>query len=311
MRNSLTLCLLFIFLSLQGVNIIPLPREYETLLGGEFQLTDKTQVRAESKDLQPIADYLIRTLEKRYGVNLINVKRGKQSIYLMIDPEVATAPEGYFLNIGPKQIVVTGFDEAGVFYGVQSLLQCFHVEASTTPDALLRVVAPIMIADDAPAMSYRAVRLLPSHGQKSVDEMKQLIDHLAYRKINRLHWRLNDASHLIYVSEQYPLLALGSIESKDQPLGTFSANQMRELVDYASSRHVALVPEIEEPQNDSIFRKAYGSLYAADSANLTEGRFCLKKGLFCTNDPTTFNIMKLVVHEMHAIFGGERVSVKI
>lgn len=69
----------------------------------------------------PAAAQLIEAVERRTGIRLGAADGGPAEIELFIDPD-SSAAEGYTLEIGDRAIIV-GADEAGLFYGVQTLLQ--------------------------------------------------------------------------------------------------------------------------------------------------------------------------------------------
>ena len=287
----------FFVFAAQALSIIPMPREYETLLGGFFVLTDKCKVSVDSKSLEPIANALETKLYELSGIDLKLVKRGKQSIYLTIDPEVATAADGYFLSIGTKQIVVTGYDQAGVFYGVQTLLQCLEVEQSNQNTLGKVVKAPIMIADDLPATYYRAVRLNYSNEGIDIESLIKLIDELAYRKINFLHLPLNDSINWYYRSEIYPNLSRNVAYSIDK-------SELERVMLYAKERYVTIVPEIVCQVDSASYSDAYPSVFNSQDSYQIGSRWCLQKDMCCLNHPSLYALMSKQVEELETLFAG-------
>ncbi|WP_315073187.1 family 20 glycosylhydrolase [uncultured Microbacterium sp.] len=223
---------------------------------GRMPITAKTRVRGSS----PAAAQLIDAVERRSGIRLSVVDEAAADIELIVDPE-SSAPEGYTLEIGDQAIVV-GADEAGLFYGVQTLLQLLRQDDSGW--ALLRADVA-----DSPRFPRRGVMLDVARHFFGVDDVKRFIDSTSALKFNHLHLHLSDDQGWRVHIDSWPLLterASGTSANGD-PGGFYSKDDYRELVAYAASRHMIVIPEIDLPGHTHAIGVAYPELVEAPVLN--------------------------------------------
>ena len=173
-------------------------------------------------------------------------------------PEVHDNAEGYVLTVEKSGVVVEALAPAGLFYGVQTLLQMYA-------DGKVRLGKIV----DAPRFAYRGVMLDVSRHFFDVEFVKKQIDAMAYYKLNHLHLHLTDAAGWRVEVERYPRLTdfaawrthatwkewwnggrryveRGSEEAHG---GYYTKEQVREIVDYARNRYITVIPEIEMPSH--------------------------------------------------------------
>lgn len=139
--------------------------------------------------------------------------------------------EGYTLSITPTSIAITSPGNAGLFYGVQSLMQLLY--ADTTKSIGCTEIK------DVPAFSFRGMHLDVTHRFFSVVVIKRYLDAMAKLKLNQFHWQLTNA-------EKW------SLEIKSNPSLTdkadfYSQEQVKEIVRYAQERFINVIPEINLP----------------------------------------------------------------
>ncbi|WP_380177431.1 beta-N-acetylhexosaminidase [Kalamiella sp. sgz302252] len=166
---------------------------------------------------------------------------------------------GYQLAIGKQQAEVIGYDQDGIFYGLQSILSLLPADGSAKI-ATLR-------ASDAPRFAYRGVFLDVARNFHSKAAVMRLLDQLSAWKINAFHFHLSDdeawrieipglpeltetgGRRCHDLSERRCLLPqLGSgPESDNNGSGHFSRQDYIELVKYAAARGIQVIPEIDMP----------------------------------------------------------------
>lgn len=168
-------------------------------------------------------------------------------------------PGAYRLKIGAKEAVVTGYDESGVFYGLQSIL------------ALVPTEGPMKIAtleaSDAPRFAYRGVHLDVGRNFHTKAAVLRLLDQMAAYKLNKFHFHLSDdegwrieipglpeltdigSKRCHDLSETRCLLPqLGSGPTSDNSgSGYFSRADYIDIVKYARARQIEVIPEIDMP----------------------------------------------------------------
>ncbi|MBQ5666112.1 MAG: beta-N-acetylhexosaminidase [Akkermansia sp.] len=171
-------------------------------------------------------------------------------------------PEAYTLNVTGQQISI----------GVATPL-ALHAAAQTLAQAAEHGQIPAMQVADAPALQHRGIMLDPSRHPISVADTKRILDLMARYKLNRLHWHLCDDQGWRIEIKKYPLLtSIGSKrketscwihqEKKDgKPVEFFySQAEIREVVEYAHSLGIIIIPEIEIPGHASAAVAAYPQL---------------------------------------------------
>jgi len=225
------------------VSIIPQPREL-TATGAKFQLDRNARIvlaDPKSVDDQFAANDFIEDSKQTANVTLkISRNRGRKTILIgllslpAIDAALRTASvtlpaslneEGYLLSVGAESVVVAGASPAGVFYGLQTLKQLVRGSGA---DAYIQGVRIL----DWPAMRWRGVSDDISRGPvPTVAYIKRQLRTFAAYKLNM---------HSFYMEHTF--------SSKAHPLigpegGSLTPHEIREVVAYARSYHIELVPE--------------------------------------------------------------------
>lgn len=179
-------------------------------------------------------------------------------IVLRVDGAVSR-PEGYALSVGEAGAHVTGADEAGVFYGVQTLLQLLREDHDGTWGLLRAEVA------DAPRFPRRGLMLDVARHFFGVDEVKRFIDAASALKFNHLHLHLSDdQGWRVHIDSWPKLTELAAATAADgDPGGFYTKDDYREIVEHAASRHMIVIPEIDLPGHTHAIGVAYPELVEA------------------------------------------------
>ena len=175
------------------------------------------------------------------AVRLVNAKNRRQS-------------GGYRLTVDASGVVVQGNDAAGVFYGVQTLIQLLPTRAGIVPQL------PMVEVTDYPRFAYRGMHLDVVRHYFPVAYIKQYIDRMALHKLNFFHWHLTDDQGWRLDLKCYPQLTqAGSMRAgeregvypgvyQEQPYGGYyTAEDVAEVVRYAQERHITVIPEVDIP----------------------------------------------------------------
>ncbi len=134
--------------------------------------------------------------------------------------------ESYSLKITAEGAEIRSPSSAGLFYGVQTLLQM--VEGTGGQAAL-----PAAEIRDWPALAYRGFMMDLGHGQLlRVSEIERQIDHLARFKANQYYFYSEATIEL----DGYSIV---------NPEGRYTRDEIRHIIDYARERHVDVVPCLE------------------------------------------------------------------
>jgi hexosaminidase len=173
----------------------------------------------------------------------------------LAEPEVllgsGPGPEGYTLEIDAAGIRIAAADEAGAFYGRQTLLQL--VDGGRVP--FVRV-------EDRPRFAYRGAMLDVARHFFAVAEVERYIDDIALLKINHLHLHLTDDQGWRIEIESWPELtrAGAATQVNGGGGGYYTQDEYRRIVEHAASRFVTIVPEIDMPGHTNAAIVAYPEL---------------------------------------------------
>ena len=224
------------------ISIIPAPRQL-TATGEVFKIDrrvhlsladpkstdDRFAVADFVEDLRQTAGVFLRMGRGRGGSILIGLLN-HQTIQSALQNAALTMPpslneEGYILSVSAHRVVVAGADPAGVFYGLQTLKQLVHGNSS---DAYIQGVQIV----DWPAMRWRGVSDDISRGPvPTLDYVKRQLRTFAAFKLNLHSFYMEHA----FSSAEHPLIGPNG--------GSLTPDEIRELVAYARSYHIELVPE--------------------------------------------------------------------
>ena len=220
-------------------------------------------------------------------------------------------PEGYALNVTKKGIELRAASKSGLFYGEQTLRQLYTSKG-----------IPCVSIQDNPRFPYRGLHLDVSRHFFPKEEVMKLLNVMSYYKLNTLHMHLTDAGGWRIQMDKYPKLTTDVAfrtesdwqkwwDGKDRkylPEGTpgayggyFTKEDIREIVDYATARHINIIPEIEFPgHSDEVF-VAYPELSCAGKPYTT--------GDFCIGNEKSFTFMEDVLSEVIELFPSEYIHI--
>ena len=245
--------------------VVPAPAAIEAGSGAPFRLTSDTTVTGDTD----AAAALAAIVKARTG--LTPASGGTASgIDLRVEPGSGAA-ESYRIAVDEASVVVTGADAAGLFYGVQTLGQLIARDSAGGQehgqDAEWTV--PAVTIEDAPRFAYRGAMLDVARHFHPLETVKGYIDRAASLKLNALHLHLTDDQGWRIQLDSRPELterasgtSVGgdSTEGQGTPGGFFTKADYREIVEYAASRHMIVVPEIDMPGHTHAVGLAYPEL---------------------------------------------------
>ena len=189
--------------------LIPLPQKM-ACREGAFQLQAKTAICADSA-AQETGTYLAERLRTGTGYSLNVLTSNKplpaEGVIILTTREAKPelGAEGYELTVTPKSVVVRAAKSAGLFYGVQSLLQLMPAEVfAAKPVAGIDWRIPCVQIEDQPRFQWRGLLLDVARHFFTKEEVKQLLDLMAQHKLNTLHLHLTDDQGWRIEIKKYP-----------------------------------------------------------------------------------------------------------
>lgn len=243
--------------------VIPAPASVRAD-GTPYRLTGGTHIVVDGgPEVLPVGEYLAGILRPSTGYRLPVTERREAGIRLRLaSGETGLGQEGYRLESGPSGVTLTARAPAGLFHAVQTLRQL--LPAAVEKDSVQP--GPWLIAGgtikDTPRYGWRGAMLDVSRYFFGVDQVKRHIDQLALYKFNKLHLHLSDDQGWRIAIDSWPRLAPygGSTQVGGGPGGYYTKADYQEIVRYASSRHLEVVPEIDMPGHTNAALASYAEL---------------------------------------------------
>lgn len=298
------------------VSIIPVPQSVE-MSSGTFRFNSQTGLytNLEGEARQFLTDYLDATLS-RLNESAEPIEKNGINLLLVTAKDNFTTSESYRLEINPSTISISAGDEAGLFYGIQSLLQV--IGPAKDESAL---TAPSIIINDAPRFPYRGMHLDVSRHFFDVAFVKKQLDAMARYKLNRFHWHLTDGAGWRIEIKAYPLLTERAAwrthsnwkewwnsdrlySSKDDPDaygGYYTQDEVKDIVAYAAKRYITVIPEIEMPGHSEEVLAVYPQLSCSGKPYVESD--------FCIGNEETFTFLENVLTEVMALFPSEYIHI--
>ncbi|SDD25656.1 hexosaminidase [Mucilaginibacter pineti] len=260
MKFKILLALLLVsgYLQAQNLNIIPQPRSVVNG-AGQFSFNNHSTVGVNDTSLVSLAAFFQKEVLKATGLTLaVNKDSARNPINLKLilanTPQVTGA---YNLKITPQYISIASSNKEGIFYGLISLLQLIKDQPKGDGRGLTLPIADI---NDAPRYQWRGLMLDESRHFFGKAKVRQILDWMAYYKLNKFHWHLSDVQGWRIEIKKYPKLALvGGIGDYSDTTAAhyYTQDEIKEMVAYAAQRFITVIPEIDMPGHATAANKAY------------------------------------------------------
>jgi len=210
--------------------------------------------------------------------------------------------EGYELTITPEGVRVAAAQPAGVFWGVQTLRQMLPATAEGLTEYRLATGR----IRDYPRFGWRGMMLDVARHFIGVEEVKRLIDLMASYKLNRLHLHLSDDQGWRIAIASWPNLTAcgGSTEVGGGSGGYYSQAEYAEIVGYAASRYITIVPEIDMPGHTNAALASYAELNCDGAARPPYTGTEVGFSSLCIGKEITYRFVEDVVREIAALTPG-------
>jgi hexosaminidase len=273
-------------------HLIPNPASLDPS-AGEFILSRHTTISIAPENEETI---VLRELLSGY-LQQATAGEGTGTIQLLLDGDTALREEGYELSITPGSVLLRAHRAAGLFYAIQTLRQLLPADESET----LRL--PALSIRDVPRFPWRGAMLDVARHFFGMQDVKRYIDLISHYKLNRLHLHLTDDQGWRLEIKSWPRLTSfgGRSQVGGGGGGYYTQDQYRELVEYARSRYVTIVPEVDTPGHTNAALAAYAELNSSEEAPaLYEGTRVGFSTLWI-NSEITYRFLDDVIGELAAL----------
>ena len=309
--------------------LIPIPQTV-TYAETAFKISQGTTIGLESSsaELLSIADYFNHKVNPALGYSLEVKEQGDIQFSLINNPDLGN--EGYHLKVEKRQISIEANQPAGIFYGVQTLLQMLpkEIRSQQVQHDVEWAIAGADITDK-PQFPWRGLMLDVSRHWFTKEEVMRFIDELAEYKMNVFHWHLtDDQGWRIEIKSLPNLTAKGAWRAKrvgqwwqrepQQPDeeatygGYYTQEDIKDVLAYAKQRYVRVIPEIDVPGHSLATLVAYPELAcmkAPKYVNVGNKFYGEDENTLCAGKEETFEFLDKVFTEVAALFPDEYIHV--
>lgn len=254
------------FENLSNISLIPYPAEI-TAGDGKLSVASLNAITYPNDEVENYVSEFATMLAKTSGTTLTVKASGATAaageIWLAVDESLPA--EGYTFRSGENGIEIKASAKAGFFYAIQTLKQLLPRELfGEQLAAEAEWSIPYVTINDYPQFGHRGFMMDVARHFFDKNEVKKVLDIMAFYKMNRLHWHLTDDQGWRIEIPEYPLLTeVGAVRSgsftspgdgskffDDTEYGRgmwFSQDDLREIVAYAAELNIEILPEIDLP----------------------------------------------------------------
>lgn len=310
------------------IQVIPKPAELK-LNEGVFEFTENTKLVVDVKNKLEITNVLIDKFKNTEGWNLEVIKEAPFKNYIEFLLDESLKNEGYTLTVTSDKITISAKDVTGFMYGMETIRQLLPIEIeSKSKVSGVDWVIPNVEIKDAPRYKWRGLMLDVSRHFFEKEYVKQIIDGLAMHKMNVLHLHLVDDQGWRIEIKKYPKLTEIGAYRVDQEeahwdgrrvttgddIGTFGGfytqEDIKEIVSYAASKGVEVVPEIEMPAHVMSAIASYPELSCFETPiGVPSGGVWPITEIYCAGKDSTFEFLENVLIEVIELFPSKYIHV--
>jgi hexosaminidase len=312
-------CFWIVLLSVQMGNsqdqvlIIPQPRQI-SVIGEPISVLSAIDI-----EIDPEFMYLENQLKQYFkDWNSLSERQtdGYFTLRFLKDKTVSTNEEAYSLSVTDSGVIVSALSEKGAFYGFQTLKQLIDFRKDTIQVMKVDVF-------DQPRFSWRSYMLDEGRYFFGKEFVIKMLDELAELKINKFHWHLTEDAGWRIEIKKYPKLTSEAAYRKDTQIGGWSSDkysgvphggfytqdEIREIIEYAKSLHIDIIPEIEMPGHASAAIVAYPWLGVIGKIKEVPVRFGKHDDSFNIAKEEVQVFLKDVLDEVIALFPYEVIHI--
>jgi hexosaminidase len=328
-----TLVALFILVSStvfaqKDIAIVPKPANMQ-VKEGAFQFSKDTKIIASNAAQKEIATALMNKFKAATGwqPEFSNKKPKNNYIEFKIDKNLNR--EAYQLEVTSKSIVITAKENAGLIYGLETIRQLLPtaIESKNQVSNVNWVIPNVSIKDE-PRFQWRGLMLDLSRHFFDKNYVIQTIDRLAMLKMNVLHLHLVDDQGWRIEIKKYPKLTeIGAWRVNQENViwnarltvdpnekgtygGFLTQEELKEIVKYAATKNVQIIPEIEMPAHVSSAIAAYPELACFNQKiGVPSGGVWPITDIYCAGKENTFQFLQDVIDEVIAIFPSKYIHI--
>ena len=249
-------------------------------------------------------------LEMKVGKSYVSLSE----VQLIYRNDDSLPNEAYKISVRGKKIIVKASSDNGFLYARQTLDQL--------TDEAGRV--PCVEIYDAPRFAYRGMHLDVARHFFGVDQVKKYLDVMAIHKMNTFHWHLTDDQGWRVEIKRYPKLTEFGSMRKETAIGKgwydvkydgiphggyFTQDEVKEIVAYAASKGITVIPEIDVPAHMLAAVASYPELCCTGEQHDVWGRWGVSPEILCAGKEESFEFLENVLMEIMELFPSEYIHI--
>jgi hexosaminidase len=296
-------------------DVIPIPMELHPDPSADFTLTGSTVLAVSGGAVaEPTATWLAALLRHGTGFALpitVGAAHAGRVIALELgDADPSLGDEGYTLTVRPGSVVIRAATGAGLFHGAETLRQLLPGSVETAGGRGPWTVSGGQIVD-RPRYPWRGAMLDVARHFFSVADVERYIDEIALYKINILHLHLTDDQGWRIAINGWPQLTAvgGSTEVGGGTGGYYTQDQYRQIVAYAASRYVTVVPEVDGPGHVNAALASYPELTCSGTAPPLYTGIDVGFSSLCVGKAVTYQFLDEVLGQLAAMTPGSYIAI--
>ena len=255
--------------------------------------------------------------------NLLAEGTADQGIVFAYDESVPF--EAYVLDVKPECVLVKASGLRGFNYAVQTMKQLLPVQIfGGEPAPRESWTMQSVYINDVPRFSYRGLHLDEGRHFFGVEEVKRYLDIMEVHKLNKFHWHLTEDQGWRIEIKKYPLLTeIGAVRKgtcvrknfhthDGVPYGEgmwYTQDQIREVVAYAASKGIDVIPEIDLPGHMLGALAAYPELGCTGGPYDVWTRWGVSEDVLCAGNEKVYEFLEDVFDEVCELFPYEYIHV--
>jgi len=318
-----------------AVSVIPYPASASVESGVRYTFTANPVVALSAPndaDLRGLGALAVEVLREGLGasarISPTAATTGQPAAVVLhlVQRDSAKGAEYYRLDVTPRGVAISAPRYAGLFYGLQTLRALLEAErtraGAATPTTMTLSLPGVHIAD-APRFSYRGLHLDVGRHFMPVSFVKRYIDLMSRYKYNTFHWHLTEDQGWRIEIKKYPRLTeVGGCRKETQLgrnrnpyvgdsiryCGSYTQDEIRDVVAYAKTRYITVIPEIEMPGHSLAALTAYPELGCGPGPYQVRTTWGVDENIFCPKEET-FTFLENVLTEVMALFPSTYIHV--
>lgn len=312
----------------EEIAVIPKPAQL-TLAEGSFQFGDDTQIVISDAAQKEMISGFLSKFKNAAGWDLEVSEKAPKADFVQLVVDSNLEEEAYKLDVNSDRVIISAKGNAGFLYGLETLRQLLPVSFES-PDKIgdIAWIIPNLTISDQPRYKYRGLMLDVSRHFFEIDYLKETIDRLAMLKMNVLHLHLVDDQGWRIEIKKYPKLTEvgawrvdqedkhwdGREETSPDEKGTYGGfytqEELKDLVAYAATKNVEIIPEIEMPAHVTSAIAAYPELSCHERlVGVPSGGVWPITDIYCAGKEHTFEFLENVLLEVMEIFPSKYIHV--